>query len=90
MAATYRLRVTLQRCDLILEYRDLREQRWSLAGLHSFEQDSEATSAFRSLQKYTESPSVIRDKFRTWGCEIPAELEGVVMPVMTAGNFKLA
>ena len=90
MAATYRLRVTLQRCDLILEYRDLREQRWSFAGLHSFEQDSEATSAFRSLQKYTESPIVIRDKFRTWGCKMPAELDGIVLLVMTAGDFGLS
>ena len=67
MTGLYRLRVTLNGCDLILEYRDERGGDWSLAGLYSHERAPKANSAFRWLQRYTALPNVIRDKFKEWG-----------------------
>ena len=88
MAQSYRLCVTLKGCDVILEYRDRRGETWALAGLHSFERPLKAMTAFGRLQNYTAVPNVIRDKFKEWGCEIPAELEeeGVVL-VMSEDDF---
>ena len=90
MAAAYRLRVTLSDRDLILEYRDQRGGSWALAGLHSYDRFPKASSAFRWLQKYTAVPNVIMDKFKQWGCDIPAELEeDEVVLVMSADDFRL-
>ena len=93
MAGAYRLRVTLSASYLILEYLllehpDQQPEQWALAGLHSFARPLKATTAFRRLQKHTAVPNVIRDKFKEWGSEIPAELEadGVVL-IMSAHDF---
>ena len=90
MAAAYRLRVTLNGSDLILEYRDQREEEWALAGLYSHESDPKARSAFRWLQRYTALPNIIRDKFKEQGSDLPAELEaaGVVL-VMREDDFRV-
>ena len=86
--STYRLRLTIQGADLRLEYSDRWGKTWSPAALYSHDRPPKARTAFRWLKKYGAAPQVVLDRFRQWGCELPAELEenGVVL-LMTGPDF---